>query len=566
MLVPEFTLGSLALTSAPFSIEFGADLGGPETSYQTLISFLMDGEDVAADRVSNREISLTILVEGNSMQALAEAEALLVAEIMKPRNALSVDPGDGVGAVTVFDTFRGSLRFDREDEWEQHFTRRYTLTLPALPYPRSATTEVLGVGAAENTQSVVPVDSVTSNDGWIDVNQNVPATYDAATGAVYAETGDGTTLNRALRYTKPTGSGDVYTTHPYLKVRYRLSGAIPAGFSLDLSTGERLTPVAYGGQEGDGFGTAFFRVDKAVDWIQFGAGFRPPPSEMPRLWVSDLARVNILTAGGPFARTLGLTAGGTVRTQGSLRLSTADALGLGDVIVYTSPAGATFQPGLSQYGWPQMVIDSAAINGAATRGDINPDSNSTATIPAATIPNGRAQLWVRIKASTTNPEIQYRVRSMQGSTQVGSTMTYRQTLALPSANAYHVVCLGDVILPPTRIGPGGTVKITFDTYATTTLLDEGWAFPLDNGGALTVVQMGTSKRLWIEAPSLDEPFGAIWRGDAADRSDASYVSPVAYMDHTFDPSGTSVYTVTTGTQAAALELEHYRRWHSNAGS
>lgn len=142
-LTPTLTYGSLNLTATPYLWEFGGDFGAPENASQVILSLLQDGDLEVSDRAGNRTISLTILVEGANLDALADAEAALELECRKERNELTINPGDGVGSSTVFSTFRAQLSLVRDDDWEQSTLRRYSLVMRALPHGRSTTQDTL---------------------------------------------------------------------------------------------------------------------------------------------------------------------------------------------------------------------------------------------------------------------------------------------------------------------------------------------------------------------------------------------------------------------------------------
>ena len=141
---------------------------------------------------------------------------------------------------------------------------------------------------------------------------------------------------------------------------------------------------------------------------------------------------------------------------------------------------------------------------------------------------------------------------------------------------YELHTLGRMSLPPARVGPSGFVQIglLYNSGSPTITLDE--VYLLHESGDLTVVECGTaspsagaaSNRLWLDAPSLDDPQGSVWVGAAADRSDARYAGTAVAArppyGHNLEPGGMNVFTVTSNADSAAVSSTHYKRWHTHA--
>lgn len=172
-LVPRFTYGAIDLTDYPYSVEWGANFGAPETVYAAAASLVSDGEIVTAVRDGNRRLEVPVLVEGSDMFELGANCEALVAELRKPRNSLTIEPGDGLDAATiVFDTFAGELLWNRDDDAEQAYIRRGVLRLPAHPHARSATltqtvlTAVSGAGTL-----TIPVGGSVRTTGSVSISR-----------------------------------------------------------------------------------------------------------------------------------------------------------------------------------------------------------------------------------------------------------------------------------------------------------------------------------------------------------------------------------------------------------
>jgi hypothetical protein len=241
---PSIRYGSLDLTSPPYLWEFGADLGKPEQVITALQQQLQDGEVVSVERVSNRSIVISILVEATDLSAQADAEAALAAECAKVRNTLTYDPGDGSAAVTVFDTFEADMAFDRDDDMEQAGYRRWNLTIPALPFARSANLVTVSVAAAPSTVTETVVDSGSSATGW--------AVAPTAGNAVQ-------TLSSSTTWTAPTGVTSV-------TVEAEGAGGGGSGLNVDGTTGG-------GGGGGGAYASSVVAVTPGTGYaVAIGAG------------------------------------------------------------------------------------------------------------------------------------------------------------------------------------------------------------------------------------------------------------------------------------------------------
>ena len=576
-IVPTFTLGTLDLTAYPYAVEFGADLGAPENAYEVLLTALADGESVASDRVSNREISLTVLVEGASFAELAAAEAALIRETEEARNVLTIDPGDEVGPPTAFDTFRTQATLQRNDDEEQAFLRRYVLTIPALPHGRSVSPSV--TSATSSGTETVFIDG-SSASGWgifgfgittgVVSSGGVLSVNTAANGGagLLTYTGSTTSLgsDRLIALTWKTTvkglssgpnvtltQGGVQSPNLPESLRSESGGWTTSYYSVpaEISSFERFD-VSIIVQGGGSAGT--FQIDKVARW-----------DSLPFIGSARQRSVSIIT-------------GGSVRTQGSIAVEHASSA-LGSTIVYTYPSGTGFVPALtpSFFSGPATPTpDGTTISGK--RVAIN-GSGVVYGIPAYRVPEGRAQLWARVRAPSAGTySIAWSVGNAPTSALAfdaawNTTGTTTVTLA---ANTWTLVPLAEAPSQYREVGPLGFVRVglTQTTGPSTAEVDEAWLFPLDRG-ALTVLDAGvaapstggSSNRVWVDAPSLDRPQGGLFQGTLTGRDDEHYVTAISsFMDHNFDPAGTTAFVVTSNAQLPTITLTHYRRWHTSAAA
>ena len=223
------------LTDYPFAIEFGDDLGNAEGSTQVVESLLADGEIESTDRRTNRTIVLTVQIEGSDLAVLAQSEAQLIGECRRERNTLSVDPGDGFGAVTVFDTFEAEPRRIYDEAFEQSGYRRWELTIRALPYGRSAT---LTTETAEGIPSVgTLVNAADSLTGWSTPLAQVPGSTSNTYVTASPQPASMLALDTA---TKVEGTASV-AAKAYRVDEGRSEGILPSGPSRVVRTSLTLT-------------------------------------------------------------------------------------------------------------------------------------------------------------------------------------------------------------------------------------------------------------------------------------------------------------------------------------
>ena len=90
-LVPTWVIGGIDLTEYPFRVDRDntVDIGEPEMVVESVASQLADGDLERAVRHGNRTYVIPIYIEGPTLADVADAEALLRAELR--RNGSDVD-------------------------------------------------------------------------------------------------------------------------------------------------------------------------------------------------------------------------------------------------------------------------------------------------------------------------------------------------------------------------------------------------------------------------------------------------------------------------------------------
>jgi hypothetical protein len=547
--------GDLDLTAKPFMWEFGGQLGTPELVRQVLQQQLQDGEIVSVDRASNRTLELTFQIESDDLGACAIAEAQLALEAAKPRNTLMFDPGDGFAPVTVFDTFPAALELDRDDELEQHGLRRYTAEIPALPYARSKDLVTVDVPAPPATIAEVEVDDGSSTTGWTGSDTVttsggrvwVPLTYVAA--------------NVWNGWLERGGLSVSLTGLPYLRV-VCLSPPHSAnpGFKVN---GADVTVVA---RSGDTYwlDVSAVSVLNTLRVTMFTISSTPPSG-----WVDDVAATNTLTTGSTGRQNARqIPVSGSARAQASLSLN-ADPDPLGTVLVHTTSRTGVMQPPLrtALIPGPTQTTDGSTVSGATS----NLGTIHHFDLPATVVADGGHLLLARVKdASAGDVSIAWSAVSRMGDpddlgsyVDVGETESGTHTATL-AAGEWTVVTVAALIMPPTRVGRNGYVRVSLSGPAGL-LLDEAWLFDVENG-RLTWIDAGESFAVWLDVASIEDPVSSLWRGNNFDRSDQIHAGPdtQSWGVHEFIPPLVDVFTVTTESTAAELALDYYPRWHTHA--
>lgn len=132
---------------AVYRLQPGSDPGAPQPTTDFVASLLLDGERPFGRRASNRTIRLPVWITAPTRQCLAAAREVLQQAIDQDfftlqwtRDPTAGNPGD-VALPLIFDCFRAeatTIAFNTQLE-RQLLGMHVELTIPALPYGRSAT-------------------------------------------------------------------------------------------------------------------------------------------------------------------------------------------------------------------------------------------------------------------------------------------------------------------------------------------------------------------------------------------------------------------------------------------
>lgn len=556
----------------------GTGFGKSEPVIRAIMSLLRAGSRQRIERWQSRPVTVRVELSATTIGALNEGEKALNAVVGIETELRWQPPAPGA-PVTVFDVETSSMEFTFDDMSELRLTRSYTVTISAYPWPRSATKII--------TPAVTAVAPTVVDDGAATTNWTAPygptgATVTVVTGAVTV-TYDASLLSSrtppyygtALRRTATFST----TTSKYVGVDCK-SSAWGAVLVLVNGSSTFLTEVRREPASVAGFTRYWFHVGDvtSVTSLEVLLDSKQPGSGTQTFNIDQVLLANALPASGTTRQKIStITPGGSVPAEGTVLVQHATA-GLGQAVVYTHRAGGGYTPPLRQWKSSGAAdsVDTLLVSGAFTA----LSENLHFSVPWSAIPTGDTQLWVRAYrnlAATVRLSWSAAAVFPGFASPVGDQMAGALDFAFPAA-AWQMIPLGRFVSPPTQLGGAGQLRIGIGAAGdAAVVVDEAWLFAMDEG-VLTVVDNftgtgalgGAANRLRVAAPSLDEPQGALMAGYKADWSDSHTATAnnvkCDQVSHRFDPAGQMIFTVTSGTLDAAVSLEHFPRWHSNAGS
>lgn len=596
-LFPDFILGDLNLCEAPFAVEFGTDIGNPQNVSEVIDSLLLDGEFVLTDRTSNRTISLPILIEDADMALLADAEALLVAECEKPFNKLRIDPGDGFGVASDYQTFRAQVEFRRSDVEEQNGFRRYLLTIPALPQAFSTTEVVTPALSSASSPTTATISDGTSATNWTLSTGGAPT---VVSGELRADISAGS-LRAAGSTSWYSGTRFIYTpaapidmsVSRYIQVDLRMTYTDPVSTATLIpaayADGVQLERVASYPNATGGMTVTFLCPDTSVSVLEVEAAAEIEWSyfSTPRtvyVFLDNVTRTNGAPqpVGSSRQKTRLIELDGSVRTPGTLAIEHPTSA-LGDVLVHTCPDfGIGYTPGTSQWA-------SGGAGSSETASGFRFSGVYAADVPSSTLPRGSYVIVARLASTTALTEtLTWTAQTRFGSTNVGPVASGTRRVDLPAVGVgndiYTIVTLGTVDLPASDVPLGSTsvqrITVTAASSSGVNLrTDQVWLCfvgdNLGNRGNLTQVSCGTtapltgqaSNRLFIKSATVDRPLPGVYVGTAANESDSRFADTSALWDqHDFAPPAVQVTWVTTNALDASASFRHRPAGHSHAPS
>lgn len=563
-LIPRLLFGDLDLTDAPYSLTFGRDFGAAEVSGDSLPLLLQDGEIEVSTRAGNRTMTFAVLLEGDLL-SIAEAETALALEADKPRNLLTLEPGDGFGPAAVYETFRAQLTQEFSDEAEQAGMRIWRVTLRARPFARSAApVESVGTTSGGAPPTVVTVDAGSAVTQW------------ASTGTL-SDQGSflrstvpfiGNQFFKAvLTYTAlspVTMTGTPLLTLAMWRTTGGVEAALPVAPTLLL---DGAACVLVGAQNEGTRQRYYWQVPAGVtsftqakvEYLERRAAGAAGPIDF-----NSLQRTEAMAVVGTLRqKLLAVEVSGSARTEGSL-LVEHETSPLGSTLIYTWPQhlSPSYSPPLRtrRVSGGTATTDTALVSGAR---DLL-DTALVFDVPVSDLIAGTHQLVARLKSDlATAQTINFSAQLRIGGVDVGTAAAGSHVHTFGTTGTWRNVVLGRLMLPPADVPAGSTATVRVTVVAANAGvsnidLDEAWLFNTTVGD-LSWVECPSSKRLWLNSATTAVPRPTIYRGNNEDQTDAHYPGDdvKAFGAHRFTPPLMNVFTVTSGALDAAVSLTHY---------
>lgn len=525
------------------------DFGNPQPVDVWIKSLLADGSLSRTESHDNREVGFRVTVVGDTYPALQAGEQALFAASHKATTFTWTAPR--VDAITtVFAVVNSQVDRVTDDLDERRNEATYMVKLVCEPWTQSAT---------PFSVDAIPVGGVTPVSDVIDECTSL-------TGFTGSHTRSVVSGGNAVRVTKDPGNNmadltmwiqrtaSVTITQPYIRIKADGSQSFD---SVTLTVGSVVyTPINSSG------GNYWFEVPAGTyssirATITYDAVTLGRPNLAPQYFtLYSIYQTNVSSFNTRKELQQTFTVPGQVRAPCDLSISHATN-GLGDVIVYTYPPDlAVYSPGLGQFRSSGGTQTAASDCVAGTREPVQ--DNPTYTIPVNLLPMGSYHLVARMRNTAVGwATINYSA-GIGAVGQVSGSVRYYFAVA----NTWYIVPLDWVTLPVSRQKGTSTanVLLELDTATTTVQLDMPWIFHTD--GDISIVSAGAEKTVQILSPTPDEPGGMAWVGEQYPAGTAL----AALGRHLVTPPTTTIYTVATGTDDPAANVQGTARWYGRAGS
>lgn len=579
-LTPTWTIGSLDLTGYPYSVDASStvEIGEPEMVVESVISQLADGDIERAVRHGNRVYVIPIYVEGETLAELARAESDLRSEIKRSDLILTHDPGDGFAPASVYEVQTAKLAPARDDTFEPHLIRKYTLTLTCSPFARSSNAvTVLAVGPAPTTPTSSSVNTASTTTNWsairADFSQSSTTSSNPVTsdGDGVSTTASGMWLRLHLSYNPP--SAIAMATTPILLVEMIVSDP-GFGFRLtvngvDRSATPSFTKAMPSGTILYGFDLSQYGSSPSLTKFLVGYDLRASTAVSRSITVYDISRSNAFPQVNARQSARSLEVRGTERTSASINVAPGSSgTSMGYTIVHTSPDQRSgYSPSLRQYRTSGNAItsESGLVSGSREPINTNPVVSQVSLVA---LPEGEYSLLALMRSTVAGSyKIGWNARTLlPGIGYLGGT--YGETTAtFASANTWTWVPIDAVTLPPVRSN-GAFVQLNLSRVPVASEvveLDEWWALRMGDDCAVTILY-DNAAFMWLDSPDSTSGVPRVWVGGNGDRSDAHHPSTnlVTSGAHVLHPDGTTIFVATSGMQNPNVTATYYPRWHSNA--
>lgn len=574
-------------SEASFSIDSvreGTNFGNPQPVVEIVQSLLTDGVLAAVTGWENREIPLHLRISANDGEAMAEAEAALMQQVLldQPPPLEWIGPA-GSSAPTVFDVVVARLDqdtadgWDVDEKWQGH--RYYLLTLTCLPFARAVeatTVPALPVPADPETEDRTVVDDCTSTTGWSrETNGGSPTGPTLVGGQAVEVTA---TIDSASDYLRLVRTGSIAVPTDYYLAVDVLGASLGSGWSSGTwrarLDGVWVTPVART-YDGESSSIRLFFADVgtiselAIE-VDFTSGKGGTGGTTP-LTVYNVATTDTLGSSSTSTRLQQsrlVDVLGSMPTNAVLRFYDATPAVLGkEMLVYTT-RNTDWQPNLRRWldTSEAPTTDASMISGAR-------HTLATPTVylvPAYLLTSGTYAIMARVRDASGGSDLTWtaKMTTLGGADAVASSVEVSGTVTIPitwHGGLFEILDLGALVLPVVEVeGANFAVSLTLEGAASMQI-DEVWLFNLDDG-TLTWVR-DEEELTWIEirSPDLGASRPSVYGGRNVLGTGSACIDwkCQSFGAHRFEPGTMQIFTVCTDSLVSQCEIEFFPRFHSH---
>jgi hypothetical protein len=562
-LAPTWVVGNVDLTDYPFSVDRNSavDIGEPEMIVETLVSQLADGDLEREVRHGNRTYVIPFYIEGPTLADVADAEALLRAELRRDGLTLTHDPGDSWAVPSVYEVQTARMTPSRDDVHESHLIRKWTLTLTCTPWARSVNATTVAALApppvSPTTVSITTADTTAGFSAHTGGGVSVPVTDAGAYVTVTFSPGLADIITYEL------GAPVDMSATRY--VVWEMSGQAPAGFvAFGPTVAASLFPVLAQAESGG-------RTTYVLDVADLGPINQlrvfPPAHDRDSVTmnVHDISRTDTLPHVSPRQVSRIIEVGGTERAPASLHAQTSSGV-LGVTLLHTTPHdGSGYAPGMRRWrssgNTTSANVDARKITGTWELLRPNPVVSRT---PAHSMPRGDYILLAAIKSDTLGRlPISWAVKSVISGITLGATegTTYWNFTV---ANELAFVPITSLAAPIVRSGALDVEVHLLNPTSTVAMSVEEWFMFTDNEDSALSIVSTSEGGLWCDSADVDSSVPTVWVGPSKPFAYHPAAGLIAQGTHTFRPGPTMVTSVSDSNDYVEVDLTYHERWHSNA--
>ena len=555
--------------------------------------WMTDGAVASTQGHDNRSPTFQVIVSAGNAVDLAYGEAALAQRATQSCLLVWYPPsGPDVAPASVFEVWTWHLQHQFDPDREQRLSRIYTVAMTAKPWVRSLNPTTAEAVQTTGTPTSTQVDDCTSVTGWTGT-PNTPTVTGGT--AIHEQVSSPDGLDTQTLTLTRTGTVTGMDTTPYLAIDTRTRAPTTTSLtgSQILSQTIRVDGVACTlvGQVGTVYywqvpaGVTSFSTLTISVQIKKTASIRIGTDTIS-LDVYDVTRANFLSGvGSQKMLTRHLDVGGSVKTTGSIQISSPDSSAFGATMVYTYPdTGTGYAPPMRQYrtSGGTITADSSCVSGshelfAGAGGGETP--TIVYSVPAGVLREATYVVVARfVSDGGSSTDFSPQFSTLDASGNVVDSIS-RPDASVGSSGVAWLI-MGAISIPGTSRAPESAQPVLlqfeqtpgFGASGITVNLDEVFVVDVTHG-ALSLLFLSTSSgytQVWLDSPDADPATNrpAVYVGTSADRSDAErppYDRIASLGDHEFDPGGTTVFTVTGSLDNASVAATYYHRWHTHAG-